>query len=111
MYKRSFRISLMILAVMLLLAAMGFGGGAQTGSSSEVVTNSVIVYPGVSTSAVAYCPSGTFALDGGAELSNGQILSGNPLTYPGSAPTGWYAVAITETTVSLKVWVICVTQS
>jgi len=111
MYKKSFRISLMILAAMLLLAVMGFGSGAQTGSSSVVVANSVIVYPGVSTSAVAYCPSGTFALDGGAELSNGQILSGNPLAYPGSAPTGWYVVANSETTVSLKVWAICVMQS
>jgi len=111
MFKKSFHIGLTIVAGMLLLAVMGMGSGTEAGSSSEVVTNSVIVHPGVSTSAVAYCPTGTFALDGGAELSNGQILSGNPLAYPGSAPTGWYVVANTETTVSLKVWAICVTQS
>jgi len=60
MFKKSFHIGLTIVAGMLLLAVMGMGSGTEAGSSSEVVTNSVIVHPGVSTSAVAYCPTGTF---------------------------------------------------
>jgi len=111
MFKKFFHIGLAILAGMLVLAAMGLGSGAGAGSSSEVVTNSVIVYPGISTSAASYCPSGTYALGGGAELSNGEILSGTPLAYPGSVPTGWYVVASSETTVSLKVWAICINLS